>query len=271
MSTVVSDYFDRPCKKITKVFHSSQFMKVGDDTASYDRIKTRLRHKASLQERHMPDKINIQKDWIRRHKENEELEFALLQRITCLERVKRQKEEEQPASSLIHTPGPSNPKRQVTLAEEHYFRCQRASRALDYDKPSGSLTDEFDFLRHHRNSDGQTLAWEEDRIACALLGGCCGRRCRCCERPLRCYIMPDSGEGKEMVGFHGHCTAECGCCMRHRGFYRPDSRLKALDPELATKIAVFNKSHYVEEDSAEEAGDPVADALAVVDALKRQA
>ncbi|PYH89842.1 hypothetical protein BO71DRAFT_305915, partial [Aspergillus ellipticus CBS 707.79] len=210
--------------------------------------RSRLRQKARIQERHMPGRIRTQKGWIKRYKENEDLEFALLQRVNCLERIRRLQNDKQPESSPRHTPGPSDPKRQISLAEEHYFRCQRASKALEYDKPPGPLTDEFDFLRHHRNSDEQTLEWEEDKIACALLGGCCGRRCRCCERPLRCYLMPEGGKRKGMVGIYGHCTAECGCCMRNRGFYRPDPRLKALDPELASKIAHYYECQYVGED-----------------------
>ncbi|RAL02901.1 uncharacterized protein BO80DRAFT_443150 [Aspergillus ibericus CBS 121593] len=245
-SMILKESVQRPFDLIADVLKPVWFRAIKDERYN---IRRRLNDRAKLHEKHKPDRCRIQREWIKRYKENEDLQFAILQRINCLARI-RNRDSRQPENPFQHTPGPSNPKRQVSLLEEHFYRCQKAWKALTCDKPSGPITDEFEFLQHHRNDDGQTLAWEEDKIMCASLGGCCGRSCRCCERPLRLYLMPDGGE-KAMVGFYGHCTAECGCCMRHRGFYRPDSRIKALDPELASKIADYYNSSLVEGDGDE--------------------
>lgn len=55
------------------------------------------------------------------------------------------------------------------------------------------------------------------RAFCAQRGGCCarGRDCGCCEKYLRSH---DLG-----VWAQGHCTMACGCCVKHRGFYRFDA------------------------------------------------
>lgn len=49
------------------------------------------------------------------------------------------------------------------------------------------------------------------RRRCAEWGGCCNRRCQCCENRS---AHPNS-ERKLGVG---HCTLECGCCSETRGF-----------------------------------------------------
>lgn len=43
---------------------------------------------------------------------------------------------------------------------------------------------------------------------CARKGGCCGRNCGCCDR---------DSDSHYKFGV-GHCTVECGCCRKHRGF-----------------------------------------------------
>ncbi|OJJ45688.1 hypothetical protein ASPZODRAFT_143574 [Penicilliopsis zonata CBS 506.65] len=49
------------------------------------------------------------------------------------------------------------------------------------------------------------------RYHCAGRGECCGRSCGCCER----RGIEATGRTRLAVG---HCTVECGCCMRDRGF-----------------------------------------------------
>ncbi|PYI02075.1 hypothetical protein BO78DRAFT_293997, partial [Aspergillus sclerotiicarbonarius CBS 121057] len=239
-SIVLKGTVQGPFDLIAYVLKPAWFWVIKDERCN---IRHRLKDRAKLYEKYKPDKSRIQRGWVKDYKENEDLQFAILQRIDCLARVGNRKSQ-QPENPFQHIPGPSSPKRQVSLLEEHFYRCQQKWKALTFVKPSGPITDEFEFLQHHRNDDGQTLAWEEHKIMCASLGGCCGRMCRCCERPLRYYLMPDGGDNA-MVGFYGHCTAECGCCMRHRRFYRPDSRIKALDPELASEIAGYYNSSLV--------------------------
>jgi hypothetical protein len=39
------------------------------------------------------------------------------------------------------------------------------------------------------------------------------------------------GSRREKSGIYGHCTVECPCCIRFRGFYKPDPACVRL-PEL---------------------------------------
>jgi hypothetical protein len=56
---------------------------------------------------------------------------------------------------------------------------------------------------------------------CAGKGGCCGRDCGCCiNRPA------DLDTRKLGVG---HCTVECGCCNKARGFELTEDEKKAYD------------------------------------------
>lgn len=71
----------------------------------------------------------------------------------------------------------------------------------------------------------QPYAWVQARNQCAYNGGCCGRECQCCKKPLRAVTthgMSIIGSRKKESGIYGHCTAECGCCIRYKGFYKPD-------------------------------------------------
>lgn len=75
----------------------------------------------------------------------------------------------------------------------------------------------------------QPYAWVQKRNHCSDSGGCCGRECGCCERPLKVVIkhgMSVFGPRQKKSGVYGHCSAECGCCIRYKGFYKPDARLE---------------------------------------------
>jgi hypothetical protein len=49
------------------------------------------------------------------------------------------------------------------------------------------------------------------RRSCAERGGCCGRECQCCENRST-HMNPARKLGV------GHCTLDCGCCSKARGF-----------------------------------------------------
>lgn len=70
--------------------------------------------------------------------------------------------------------------------------------------------------------------WRKTREACARRGGCCGRKCGCCEKPLKDYYISSgySSKGRTNVELYGHCTAECGCCIRYTGGYTPHPLFK---------------------------------------------
>jgi hypothetical protein len=72
----------------------------------------------------------------------------------------------------------------------------------------------------------QPYVWVQTRNQCSDSGGCCGRECACCEKPLKVVIKHGSSlfgpRWKKKTGVYGHCTAECGCCIRFKGCYMPD-------------------------------------------------
>lgn len=80
-------------------------------------------------------------------------------------------------------------------------------------------------LQYRLISGRQPYAWVKTRNQCSESGGCCGRECRCCEKPLKVVIKYRSSlfpRLKKKTGIYGHCTAECGCCIRYKGCYKPD-------------------------------------------------
>lgn len=84
----------------------------------------------------------------------------------------------------------------------------------------------------HTDEEGRSAIWYNERESCSEGGGCCGRSCGCCEKPLHEYYV-DTGrsyvangetgstEGKKLVRLYGHCTAECACCVITHGVYKP--------------------------------------------------
>jgi hypothetical protein len=60
------------------------------------------------------------------------------------------------------------------------------------------------------------------RQDCANRGGCCGRACQCCEN------LPDPRRVKGL----GHCTEQCGCCHRARGFSVTEEDRERMNPHF---------------------------------------
>jgi hypothetical protein len=62
--------------------------------------------------------------------------------------------------------------------------------------------------------------WRKQVDVCIMTGGCCGRDCGCCKKPL--MIVPS----RKKRALYSHCTAECGCCAKNHGSYTPDPSIK---------------------------------------------
>lgn len=63
------------------------------------------------------------------------------------------------------------------------------------------------------------------KLICSGRGGCCYRKCGCCERP----------RGKRLSK-HGHCTIECKCCEQTRGFpLELEEEKRVVKPEINTE------------------------------------
>ncbi|RMJ28884.1 hypothetical protein PHISP_00223 [Aspergillus sp. HF37] len=86
---------------------------------------------------------------------------------------------------------------------------------------------ERELARKYRDRYGRTFAWLHDRGRCADYGGCCGRSCNCCEKPVRTYLRHNDEGEREVFEVRAHCTGECVCCIRFYGFYEPVEGLPA--------------------------------------------
>lgn len=114
---------------------------------------------------------------------------------------------------------------ELVLLHEQYWRLERVYNVLEGSCPSEPARRAY-FSARRDPRWHLSNAWL--RRECALRGGCCGRKCGCCEKP------PPSSRLKGW----GHCTAQCKCCYRARGFAvhsadrelcQPKFRIGALD------------------------------------------
>lgn len=87
---------------------------------------------------------------------------------------------------------------------DKYWLHYRKSWKIKGNVPSGPLNWAIDAWR-------KDSAWYLHpclKSDCAGQGGCCGRSCRCCEKPR--------DTNRELYN-KGHCTTACPCCVRNRG------------------------------------------------------
>ncbi|KAL1964576.1 hypothetical protein VTN77DRAFT_6873 [Rasamsonia byssochlamydoides] len=182
-----------------------------------------------------PTETATQKEWIRKYNMEELIGVAILQCKNFVEEEKRilllkEKEEEAPGEQK----GSSSSARDGKLEEyetklfklrQEYWLHQQALQELVDKKPRGAWIREWNLMRY-RKRHNMTLAWLEGSKACVLTGGCCGRACGCCEKPMRTYLAPSASRfnnKKKINNIYGHCNAQyCRCCVRSRGFSKPD-------------------------------------------------
>jgi hypothetical protein len=83
--------------------------------------------------------------------------------------------------------------------------------------PEGSMKSVYLSLRRQPQWHMMSQWLRQD---CANRGGCCGRACQCCEN------LPDP---RRVKGW-GHCTEQCGCCYRARGFLVTAENRRRMNP-----------------------------------------
>ncbi|KAJ5248889.1 hypothetical protein N7468_000340 [Penicillium chermesinum] len=69
---------------------------------------------------------------------------------------------------------------------------------------------------------------------CASRGGCCGRACKCCEKPSATRSRA-----------RGHCTKECGCCIEFRGFELKKDQQKLCQPAFNLKGGLESNAYSI--------------------------
>ncbi|KAL1969003.1 hypothetical protein VTN77DRAFT_837 [Rasamsonia byssochlamydoides] len=118
---------------------------------------------------------------------------------------------------------------------QQYSLHQQALSQLLARKPKGPWIQEWEVMQR-RNHKGKPLRWHQEKDLCAKRGGCCGRECRCCEKALGSYASyPQPDATPVIVYIYGHCTVNCGCCVRFRGFHKPD-------PDLVNETKVVGRT-----------------------------
>lgn len=105
--------------------------------------------------------------------------------------------------------------KELELLDKRFWRLERILYGAESRGEKGPAKDAYLSLRQ---KPGWHLKSKWLREDCAKRGGCCGRQCKCCENP------PDSYRIKGW----GHCTIECACCYRRRGFKLEDEKDQKL-------------------------------------------
>ena len=112
---------------------------------------------------------------------------------------------------------PDDPELHIELQvlNESYFLAERRWYGLVDQFTFGPLKRAFEFWRSHPQWYLHRALSED----CVKRGGCCGRACRCCH-----HRKPTSARKFGV----GHCTVECACCEKARGFKLDETATKAM-------------------------------------------
>ncbi|RMJ26277.1 hypothetical protein PHISP_02854 [Aspergillus sp. HF37] len=168
-------------------------------------------------------------EWIPKYRAEESVGDAILQRQSRLRKSKLKMQSEKKDELGKGLPDEAVVKKledEINQMEIEYHRHQeRLNNQGQTARGAAANAEECVLLRNHHDRHGRTYAWIYDQGRCADYGGCCARNCGCCEKPLRKYIRPTSGGRKKLIEVRGHCTAECACCIRSQGYYKPHERL----------------------------------------------
>lgn len=195
------------------------------------------------------------KNWVKQYVDKERLGTAILQRqhrLIAQQKAKSHSEYDKLSEYTIVSsyaepksdPDPesrseSGPEsdldQELTELREEYWEHQIRLNELFETRPINVGTvEEVLLFRNHRDRYNRPFVWVLERERCAARGGCCGRACGCCERPLDQYLQPaKDGEqdGRKVVQLMGHCTVECACCIQVRGCYIPHEGLPSEDDD----------------------------------------
>ncbi|KAL4808836.1 hypothetical protein BDV18DRAFT_133271 [Aspergillus unguis] len=181
--------------------------------------------------RHYPDTCAS----IERYRKEHYKRAAILQRINRLSQPVPTKTQSPEDDDHHHHPPsyaePATTEEEDRKLEIHQLRAElrlavQQILQLYEEIPNNEAREILDLRTTRRDSQGRTDLWHQDSVLCRSSGGCCGRACGCCEKPVDEYYRLNKITGKkELFKLYGHCTAECVCCIKTHGIYDPDPRL----------------------------------------------
>lgn len=160
---------------------------------------------------------NEQLKWIKEYNQEAYIKFSIYQReIYLKDDIERLHEI---AAAVKLSEGEAEELRQLEeeLAEipQRLWMHKQARTRLLEQKPKGA------YVRGYCTSLKTGSWWEVQRKSCKSRGGCCERDCGCCKKKR---LTLSGKEGTEPDN-RSHCTPECACCIRYRGFYKPNPKI----------------------------------------------
>lgn len=161
--------------------------------------------------------------WSKQYVKEERRGIALLQRIRRLEvdRVEILEPKEEVGESLGMGSRLYIIDEEQQNARQLYRAHRERFRHLWSTKPKCSFSVEVEMARKTQYTrHNRPLVWRKQADACISTGGCCGRDCGCCKKPL--MTVPS----RKKKALCGHCTVECGCCAKYHGCYTSDPCIK---------------------------------------------
>lgn len=107
-------------------------------------------------------------------------------------------------------------KDELQAVDGKWWLHKRAMGKLEHEKPEGA------WIRwYHTAGNSHKDEWRKS--FCKSKGGCCNYDCGCCQKPLNNPRSPKKY----------HCSEECPCCIRRRGFRKIPKDAKT--PTLTAK------------------------------------
>lgn len=125
------------------------------------------------------------------------------------------------------------------VLEEHHEELRRTTDHIErklYDLesnlPQRPLKKIYDRIRQ----DPTWYLQKQLIQGCIANGGCCSRRCRCCEHRHLNSVRRNG---------IGHCTIRCGCCASHRGFRYTEEEKTDIREDLYDSLFSLNPAYLL--------------------------
>lgn len=196
-----------------------------------------FRKALKILEKNFPKPDNSDQQWLDRYFEEKFRGQAILQRRRRLMQLQSTgankthlddaHQEAPPEYSAVCGLSDAEIAQEIQTLMRAFWKNNRKLFYMIEECPQTRRAQRVNLYRYHKDQNGRPFAWVGGRMICADSGGCCGRECRCCEKPLLQYDRPADYWEPTMkdVGVYGHCTSECPCCIAIKNEYTPHPNL----------------------------------------------